>query len=88
MDSDPTAEISHFQIRLASLAAVILHEDVMTPSTDPDFILVQSSVHQMQNKADEFFRNISSLPLVTFSGQDYENMKADFERACPLSHIR
>lgn len=88
MDSDPTAEISHFQIRLASLAAVILHEDVMTPSTDPDFILVQSSVHQMQNKADEFFRIISSLPLVTFSGQDYENMKVDFERACPLSHIR
>lgn len=88
IDSDPTAEISHFQIRIASVAAVLLHEDILTVSTEEDHILMPSSVQQMRNKATSFFESLGNFNFIGFTGKDFDNCKVAFEKACQLSHIR
>ncbi|KRT81121.1 hypothetical protein AMK59_6232 [Oryctes borbonicus] len=86
IESDPTAEISHFQVRVASLALILLHEDLLTYSTDNTQTVVPSSVQQMQNTARHFFDN---LPFVAGSGnKDFENVRPLFDNACRLNHLR
>ncbi|GJQ70529.1 Atg2, partial [Trypoxylus dichotomus] len=86
IESDPTAEISHFQVRIASLALILLHEDLLTYSTDNTQTVISASVQQMQNTAKQFFDN---LPFVTCSGnKDFENVKLLFGIACRLNHLR
>ncbi|KAF5283909.1 hypothetical protein FQA39_LY04729 [Lamprigera yunnana] len=83
IDSDPTAEISHFKITIASLALVILHEDILTLSADHDQMLLTSSVWQMQNTSESFFSNLG-----IFGNKDFESAKSQFEKACSLNHLR
>lgn len=86
IESDPTAEISHFQVRIASLALVLLHEDLLTYSTDNMQSVVPASVQQMQNTAKFFFDN---LPFVTgYGNKDFESVRLLFDKACRLSHLR
>lgn len=86
IESDPTAEISHFQIRIASFALILLHEDMLTYSTDNTQTVVLASVQQMQNTAKYFFDN---TPFVTGSGnRSFENVRSLFDKACRQSHLR
>ncbi|KAI4468685.1 autophagy-related 2 isoform a [Holotrichia oblita] len=86
IESDPTAEISHFQVRIASLALILLHEDLLTYSTDNMQSVVPASVQQMQNTAKFFFDN---LPFVTgYGNKDFESVRPLFDKACRLSHLR
>ncbi|KAF5280262.1 hypothetical protein FQR65_LT03070 [Abscondita terminalis] len=83
IDSDPTAEISHFNITVTSIALVLLHEDILTLSADQEQMLLTSSVRQMQNTSESFFNNIG-----IFGNKDFEIVKIQFEKACSLNHLR
>lgn len=86
IESDPTAEISHFQVRIASFVFALLHEDLLTYSTDNMQTVVPASVQQMQNVAKHFFENI---PFVTgYGNNDFEGVRPLFDKACSLSHLR
>lgn len=86
IDSDPTAEISHFQIRIASLALILLHEDLLVQQQD--YSLVPSSVKQMQQTVEDFFKNIGQFILTAYGNKDFENARGVFEKACTLNHLR
>lgn len=88
IETDPTAEISHFQIRLASLATILLHEDLLVKLADSDHILAPPSVHQMQQTVDHFFSNLGQVVITAYGNKDFENSKATFEKACRLNHLR
>ncbi|KAK5648479.1 hypothetical protein RI129_003371 [Pyrocoelia pectoralis] len=83
IDCDPTAEISHFNVTVASVALVILHEDILTLCADQDQMLLPSSVRQMQNTSELFFGNLG-----IFGNKDFESAKSQFEKACILNHLR
>lgn len=86
IDSDPTAEISHFQIRIASLALILLHEDLLVQQQD--YSLAPSSVKQMQQTVDDFFQNVGPFILTAYGNKDFENARDVFEKACSLNHLR
>ncbi|KAK4884514.1 hypothetical protein RN001_000785 [Aquatica leii] len=83
IDSDPTAEISHFKVTVASLALVILHEDILTLAADQEQMLLISSVRQMQNTSELFFSKLGM-----FGNKDFESAKSQFEKACSSNHLR
>ncbi|KAJ8924233.1 hypothetical protein NQ315_007024 [Exocentrus adspersus] len=88
IETDPTAEISYFQIRLASLALVLLQEDILVKPVDSDHILAASSVHQMQQTAQHFFDNIGQVVITAYGVKGFETTKPAFENACSLNHLR
>lgn len=88
LDLDPTAEITHFQIRLASFAVVLLHEDLLTVSTGTGDVLVPSSVAQMRHTAELFFDSLGPFGITGYGNKDFENARSAFEKACQLNHIR
>lgn len=87
IETDPTAEISRFQIRLASLALVILHEDLLAISSDTQ-TLIPSSVQQMQNTATSFFNNLGLFAITSYGSKDFNIARSVFEKACKLNHMR
>ncbi|XP_025831922.1 autophagy-related protein 2 homolog B isoform X2 [Agrilus planipennis] len=88
IETDPSAEISHFQIRLASFAMVLLHEDILALPVGVDQILAPSSVQQMQNTAESFFRNLGLFAINGYGNKDFQNAKGTFEKACKFNHLR
>lgn len=87
IESDPSAEISRFDIRIASLAVLILHEEILTLSNDSR-LLLQSSVHQLQKIASEFFKKLGLFAIAGYGSKDFDAAKQSFEQACNLNHIR
>lgn len=85
---DPTAVVTHFRVQISSLAAVLLHEDILTPSLENANMVSNASVAEMQTKAEDFFR---TLGVHGFSGYSYgvfEEAKKNFTEACQISHLR
>ncbi|KAK7872956.1 hypothetical protein R5R35_004266 [Gryllus longicercus] len=83
-------EVSRFHLRLASLALVLLHEDVLTPCSGPgsDGSLARSSVQQMKATADNFFQGLGQFGSSSFGGKDFVAARDVFLGACHLNHIR
>lgn len=89
-DVDPSAEVSHFQIRLGSLAVILLHEDVLTLSVDLDGTsLAASSVYQMKTLANTFFDKLGLFSVSAMGGtQAFLEAREIFLDAVQLNHIR
>lgn len=89
MELDPTAEISHFQIRLSSVVFVLLHEDLLVRTTDlDDHILSLTSVLQMQQAAKEFFAELEIYISRSFGHKDFSSTGEVFDKACTVNHLR
>lgn len=88
LESDPTAEISHLQIRISSLAIVLVHEDLLFRATDGDHILSLASVQQMQQSANDFFTKLGNYVPNAFGNKDFELGESVFNEACNLNHLR
>ncbi|KAL1512538.1 hypothetical protein ABEB36_002120 [Hypothenemus hampei] len=84
IDSDPTAEISHFQVRIASVTAILLQADILPASA-----LRSVYIRQMQSYAEKFFVNISGE---TFSGlvtDGFDALHTVLNASCSdLNHLR
>lgn len=91
VDTDPLAEITHFQIRIASLNVVLLHDDILSLTyneNDHSNSLLLSSVLLLKRNADSFFNALSGYNLTAYGGYQFEDSKQSFERACHLNHMR
>ncbi|XP_066263102.1 autophagy-related protein 2 homolog B [Euwallacea similis] len=84
IDSDPTAEISHFQVRIAVLAVILLHEDLLVQSSSNEKALVW----QMQSLAEKFFNGIDMSTFIGVVSEGFENVHKAFEKACNLNHLK
>jgi autophagy-related protein 2 len=89
LDSDPTAELSRFHIRLSSLAIVLLHDDILTLVVESDgSSLARSSVQQMKGISKDFFDELGLFAVTGYGSKDFQVAKEAFLKACQLNHIR
>lgn len=86
IDADPNADVSHMNIRVACLAVILLHEDILVESV-LDYPLASESVDRLRLLASTFFDTIA--PLHIGLGQD-DMKKADklMLQSCSQSHLR
>ncbi|XP_011343662.1 autophagy-related protein 2 homolog B isoform X2 [Ooceraea biroi] len=87
IDNDASAETTQFHIRVASIALILLHEDILTPCVE-QLGLTSSSVRQMKNAAKEFFRQLGTFAMGGFGSKDFDTASKLLADACRLSHIR
>ncbi|XP_312964.6 autophagy-related protein 2 homolog A [Anopheles gambiae] len=90
IDPDANADISKFNVRVAALALVLLHEDVLLESSQLDTMqspLSETSVQQLQTKADRFFRSIGNLGL-GLGTNDINNAGLVLDSGCDCNHLR
>ncbi|KAH1007770.1 hypothetical protein HUJ04_004965 [Dendroctonus ponderosae] len=84
INSDPTAEISNFQIRLSSLAVILLHEDQLAHSAGNGKVIVG----QMQSLANQFFGSLTSDMFSELAADGFDELHKRLQNSCNLSQIR
>ncbi|XP_058129577.1 autophagy-related protein 2 homolog A [Anopheles ziemanni] len=93
IDPDANADISKFNVRVAAIALVLLHDDLLLESSansttcSTESPLSEASVQQLQTKADRFFRSIGALGL-GLGANDIVNAGLVLDGACDSSHLR
>ncbi|KZC06215.1 Autophagy-related protein 2 like protein B [Dufourea novaeangliae] len=87
VDSGPSAETSHFHVRVSSIAVILLHEDILTTCVNGGG-LTCSSIQQMKNSADEFFKQLGLFATGGYGNKDFDKASKLLLNACQLSHIR
>nr|XP_022914053.1 autophagy-related protein 2 homolog B isoform X1 [Onthophagus taurus] len=86
IEADPTAEISHFQIRVASISVLLLHEDILAVSPD-NLRIIPASVVQMQNISKTFF---AEHPYQNgYGAKDLDKVSKEYDEKLPnMNHLR
>ncbi|CAL7949589.1 unnamed protein product [Xylocopa violacea] len=87
VDNGSSAETSHFHVRVSSIAVVLLHEDLLTTCVEGGG-LTCSSIKQMKNSADEFFKQLGMFAAGGYGNKDFDKASKVLLNACHLSHIR
>ncbi|XP_043525615.1 autophagy-related protein 2 homolog B isoform X2 [Frieseomelitta varia] len=87
VDNSPSAETSHFHVRVSSIAIVLLHEDILATCVEGGG-LTCSSIRQMKNSADEFFKQLGMFGAGGYGNKDFDKASKVLLDACHLSHIR
>ncbi|XP_076284575.1 autophagy-related 2 isoform X1 [Lasioglossum baleicum] len=87
VDNGPSAETSHFHVRVSSIAVILLHEDILTTCVNGGG-LTCSSIQQMKNSADEFFKQLGLFAAGGYGNKDFDKASKLLLDACHLSHIR
>lgn len=86
-NSASTAETSHFHVRVSSIAVILLHEDILTTCVEGGG-LTCSSIQQMKNSADDFFKQLGMFAAGGYGNKDFDKASKILLDACHLSHIR
>ncbi|XP_076666317.1 autophagy-related 2 isoform X1 [Andrena cerasifolii] len=87
VDNSPSAETSHFHVRVSSVAVILLHEDILTTCVEGSG-LTCSSIRQMKNAADDFFKQLGLFAAGGYGNKDFDKASKLLLNACHLSHIR
>lgn len=87
VDNSLSAETSHFHVRVSSIAVVLLHEDILTTCVEGGG-LTCSSIQQMKNSAEEFFKQLGMFAAGGYGNKDFDKASKVLLDACHLSHIR
>ena len=76
-----------FSIKLGSLAALLLHEDILTCSSTTGQ-LATASVGQMRSLVNFFFGQLGLFNLAGAGIKDLSAAKEKLDAACSKSHLR
>lgn len=89
IERDQNADISHFNIRVAGIYVIILHDDVLqTTAAKPDEPpLSENSVEKLRNNCDFFFKTVSEN-FATCSSSDLMKIGSMLKNACDNNHLR
>lgn len=90
IERDQNADISHYNIRIAGIYLLLLHDDILIPNSDPDnesFPLNESTVEKLRCKCEHFF-NYTSNFINTCATSDLTKVGAIFNKACDNNHLR
>lgn len=87
IERDHQAEISHFNIRVAGIYGLLLHDDVLITTNDDDLPLNESTVEKLRYKCEHFF-NYACNFLNTCSSSDVMKIGAILNKACDNNHLR
>lgn len=87
IERDHNAEISHYNIRVAGIYVLLLHDDVLITTTDNDLPLNESTVEKLRYKCEHFFSYACNF-LNTCSSSDVMKIGAILNKACDNNHLR
>ncbi|XP_078034719.1 autophagy-related 2 isoform X1 [Augochlora pura] len=87
VDNGSSVDTFHFRVRVSSIAVILLHEDILTTCVDGGG-LTCSSIQQMKNSADEFFKQLGMFAVGGYGNKDFDKASKLLLDACHLSHIR
>lgn len=87
IDTDPSAETMQLHIQVASIALVLLHDDILATGIE-GYGLTKTSVKVMKSTAENFFENLGFFVTSGFGNKDFEKVSKLFENACQQSHLR
>lgn len=90
IERDQNADISHYNIRIAGIYLLLLHDDILLSNSDPDndsFPLNESTVEKLRCKSENFFKYTTSF-FNTCSTSDLTKIGAIFNKACDSNHLR
>lgn len=85
IDTDPSAETMQLHVQIASVALVVLHEDILSSGIEG---LTKASVRVMKSTAENFFDKLGLFVTSGFGNKDFEKATKIFEDACQQSHLR
>lgn len=87
VDADPSAATFRFHVSLASLAVVLLQDDILALST-PTATATAASSNAMRKIAKDFFEKLGHFAVGGFGNKDFHDAKQVFLDACQLNHVR
>lgn len=88
IDPDADADISKFNVRVAAIAFVLLHEDLLVESSQVnESPLSEASVQKLQTKSERFFHAVGNLGL-GLGANDILNAGLIMDSGCDSSHLR
>lgn len=87
IEPDPSSETTQFHIRVGSVAAILLHEDILMAGME-GYGLTRASIALMKSTAEEFFKNLLTFATSSLGAKDFDKMSKLFVDACHQSHIR
>ncbi len=88
IERDQNAEISHFNIRVAGIYVLLLHNDILTATSGDDAPLNEATVEKLRYKCDHFF-NYACKYISTCSSSDVMKIGAILSNACDnCNHLR
>lgn len=89
IERDQNADISHFNVRLAGVYVVILHDDLLVANNSrPDEApLNKLSVDKLKHKSEYFFRTVSEN-IASCGTSDLAKIGDILKQACDNNHLR
>lgn len=90
IERDQNADISHFSIRVAGIYVVLLHDDVLVPTSLLRFNeapLNECSVEKLRFRVDHFFSYFQNC-MKTCSFSDQTKVGTILKHACDINHLR
>ncbi|CAG9136613.1 unnamed protein product [Plutella xylostella] len=88
IDGDPTAEVSHINIKISSCTCILLHKDILVPVPLGTDCVTPSSAKKMEEASTEFFGRLGPFSLTGHSKKDLEHANEIFDNATGRSHLR
>lgn len=89
IERDQNADISHFNVRIAGVYVVILHDDLLVAATSRlhEAPLNEASVEKLRYKNDYFFRTVSEN-IASCGTSDLAKIGDILKQACDNNHLR
>ncbi|XP_041969393.1 autophagy-related protein 2 homolog A isoform X2 [Aricia agestis] len=86
IDGDPTAEVSHISLRIASVSCVLLHKDVLFPTPISGRFVTVASATRLQQLSTEFFSRIQTF--TTLDDRRLSSINKSLDAATDRDHLR
>ena len=86
IEKEQNADISRFNIRLAGIYLILLHDDILLASSENE-PLNPTSVGKLKYKAETFFKTVSSY-IASCNTSDLCKIGSILNSACDSNHLR
>ncbi|CAK1550463.1 unnamed protein product [Leptosia nina] len=87
IDGDPTAEVSHVSLRIASVSCVLIHKDILIATPMGVTSVSPSSASRLQQVSTEFFARIETYSRHEHR-RDLNTINESLNKATDLNHLR
>ncbi|XP_026743285.1 autophagy-related protein 2 homolog A-like [Trichoplusia ni] len=84
IDGDPTAEVSHVSLRIASVSCVLLHKDILVPNLVGSDCISPTSAAKMQDVSTKFYESLEPFSVV----DDFSAANEALDRTTGKNHLR
>jgi len=82
---DDGSAVFRFHVSLSSVAAVLLHDEILALS---ECSVTRASLRAMRQVANDFFSKLGHFAVSGYGNKDFQDAKQVFLNACQHNHLR